>query len=119
MKQNDVMAAIEILKSSNVRLNYHIKELKSAANKAKHSKAEKEYYNVLANCKAEHEAVELAISALEKQLIEPPEHKVHEKYKSLGKNYYCQCGVMFVDFERNGTNFCGNCGQRLKEDCNG
>ena len=65
------------------------------------------------------EPLSLAISALEKQLPKPPEHKVHEKYKALGKNYYCSCGVMFVDFERNGTNFCGNCGQRLKEDCDG
>ena len=63
-------------------------------------------------------ANDIAIQALERQVAKPPEHKVHEKYKSLGKNYYCQCGVMFVDFERNGTNFCGNCGQRLKEDCN-
>lgn len=55
-----------------------------------------------------------AISALEKQLPTPPENKVHEKYKALGKNYYCKCGVMFVDFERNGTNYCGNCGQKLK-----
>ena len=63
--------------------------------------------------------VETVIHTLEKQLLKPPEHKVHEKYKALGKNYYCSCGVMFVDFERNGTNFCGNCGQALKEDCNG
>ncbi len=63
-------------------------------------------------------AARLAISALEKQLPQPPEHKVHEKYKALGKNYYCSCGAMFVDFERNGTNYCGNCGQKLKEDCN-
>jgi len=57
----------------------------------------------------------LAIQALEKQIAKPPEHKVHPKYKVLGKNYYCSCGVMFVDFERNGTNYCGNCGQKLRE----
>ncbi len=52
-----------------------------------------------------------------KQAVKPPILKVHPKFKSLGENYYCQsCGVMFVDFERNGTNFCGNCGQRLKEE---
>lgn len=61
------------------------------------------------------EALDLAISALEKQIIKPPENKVHEKHKALGKNYYCSCGVMFVDYERNGTNYCGNCGQRLKK----
>ena len=55
------------------------------------------------------------LQALEKQIVKPPEHKVHEKYKALGKNYYCSCGVMFVDFERNGTNYCGNCGQKLRE----
>ena len=59
-------------------------------------------------------AYDLAIYALEKQIQQPPEYKVREKYQALGKNYYCECGVMFVDFERNGTNFCGNCGQKLK-----
>ena len=58
----------------------------------------------------------LAIKALEKQLHQPPEHKVHEKYKALGKNYYCSCGVMFVDWENQPTNYCGNCGQKLKEE---
>jgi hypothetical protein len=60
------------------------------------------------------QAASVAIDALKKQIPKPPEYKVHLKYKSLGKNYYCECGVMFVDFERNGTTFCGNCGQRLK-----
>lgn len=60
---------------------------------------------------------ELAIQALEKQLLKPLEHKVHEKYKALGKNYYCSCGVMFVDWENQPTNYCGKCGQKLKEDC--
>ena len=40
---------------------------------------------------------------LKSNYLKPPEHKVHEKYKALGKNYYCSCGVMFVDFERNGN----------------
>ena len=57
---------------------------------------------------------ELILNALEKQIPKLPEHKVHEKYPTLGRNYYCTCGVMFVDFERNGTNYCGNCGQRLR-----
>ena len=51
---------------------------------------------------------------VEKATPRPPEYKVVEKYKALGKNYWCECGVMFVDFERNGTTFCGNCGQKLK-----
>ena len=55
------------------------------------------------------------IKACEKQTPKPPENKVHEKYPTLGKNYYCSCGVMFVDFERSGTNYCGNCGQKLRE----
>lgn len=59
--------------------------------------------------------IEVAISALEKQIVKPPDYKVHEKYKALGRNYYCSCGVMFVDFEKNGTNYCGNCGQKLRE----
>ncbi len=57
---------------------------------------------------------ELILNALEKQIPTPPENKVNEKYPTLGRDYYCTCGVMFVDFERNGTNYCGNCGQRLK-----
>jgi hypothetical protein len=60
------------------------------------------------------EPLQTAIAALEKQIPKPPEYKVVEKYKALGKNYWCTCGVMFVDFERNGTTFCGACGQRLK-----
>ncbi len=60
------------------------------------------------------EYAQMAVEALEKQIPKPPKNKVHEKYKALGKNYYCSCGVMFVDFERHGTNYCGNCGQRLK-----
>lgn len=54
------------------------------------------------------------VEALDKQIPKQPANKVHEKYPTLGRNYYCTCGVMFVDFERNGTNYCGNCGQRLK-----
>lgn len=61
-----------------------------------------------------HSAVALR-EALEKQIPKPPTYTVHEKYKTLGKNYYCQCGVMFVDFKRSGTNYCGNCGQRLRD----
>jgi len=57
---------------------------------------------------------DMAIQALEKQIPKPPTYETKEKYKALGKNYYCSCGVMFIDFERNGTNFCGNCGQRLE-----
>ena len=61
-------------------------------------------------------SLQTAIACMEKQLPKAPEHKVHEKYPTLGKNYYCSCGVMFVDFKRNGTNYCGNCGQKLKEE---
>jgi predicted SprT family Zn-dependent metalloprotease len=64
---------------------------------------------------AELEAEIIVLSALEKQMPKPPTYTVHEKYKTLGKNYYCQCGVMFVDFKRSGTNYCGNCGQRLRD----
>lgn len=60
-------------------------------------------------------ALDTAIAALERQMPKPPTYKVHEKYPMLGKNYYCDCGVMFGGFKRNGTNYCGNCGQRLKD----
>lgn len=66
-----------------------------------------------------YKACATAIDCMKKQLPKAPEYKVHEKYPTLGKNYYCSCGVMFVDFERNGTNYCGNCGQKLKEAQNG
>ena len=62
------------------------------------------------------EALNVALQALEKQIPKPPTYEVKEKYKALGKNYYCSCGVMVVDFERNGTNYCGNCGQKLRSD---
>lgn len=55
------------------------------------------------------------VEALEKQIPRPPENKVHKKYKMLGKNCFCKCGVMFIDWERNKTNYCGNCGQKLRE----
>ena len=87
MNQNDVREAIEYLK--------HI---------AEHPVMTGKY------C----EALKIAISALEKQLASEPENKVHEDYKVLGKNYYCKCGVMFYNWENQPTNFCGNCGQKLK-----
>lgn len=58
--------------------------------------------------------MDIAIADMEKQIPKPPEYKVVEKYAGLGKNYYCACGVLFVDFEWKGTNFCGNCGQKLR-----
>ena len=63
------------------------------------------------------QTIDMAIEALEKQIPKPPEYKVHEKYPTLGKDYYCQeCGVLFASWEdENGrTNYCGNCGQRLR-----
>lgn len=88
MNQNDIMAAIEELQDM-----------------AFHPSMKKEL-------SAKSNAV--AISALEKQIPKPPEHKVHDEYKSLGKNYYCPCGVMFLDWENQPTKYCGNCGQKLK-----
>ena len=93
MNQNDVRGAIDYYRQ-----------------KSKLSIGKRAERNVL------QQMAKIALVALEKQKPKPPEHKVHEKYKALGKNYYCHCGVMFVDFEKNGTNYCGNCGQKLKED---
>ena len=58
----------------------------------------------------------LAIEALEKQIPKPPVEKVNPKYPALGKMYYCECGVLFTGWGRpeEETNFCGNCGQKLK-----
>ena len=68
------------------------------------------------NISFEKGTFDIAITALEKQIAKPPDNKVSEKYPSLGKNYYCKCGVMFVDWENYPANYCGNCGQRLRED---
>ena len=87
---NDIEKSIEKLRSAN---SYHTQS----------------QYNL------DDETIDMAISAIEKQTPKPPINKVHKKYKTLGENHFCACGVMFIDFERNGTNFCWNCGQRLKE----
>ncbi len=52
----------------------------------------------------------------EKQIPHPPEFKVHPKYPNLGIFHYCKCGVMFPGWgnPRAETNYCGNCGQKLK-----
>ena len=54
----------------------------------------------------------------EKQIPKPPVEKVNPKYKALGKCFYCKCGVMLYEWDtyEGQTNFCGNCGQRFKED---
>ena len=41
---------------------------------------------------------------------------IKKEHKQLGKNYWCECGAMIMDWEYiKSTNYCGNCGQRLKE----
>lgn len=60
-------------------------------------------------------ALIMAIEALKKQMPIPPVYEVREKYKQLGKCYYCNCGVMLLGYEHGGSNYCGNCGQRLNE----
>jgi hypothetical protein len=66
----------------------------------------------------ETEAAKLAIEALEKQIPKPPIEKVNPKYPALGKMYYCECGVLFTGWgnPKEETNYCGNCGQKLKGD---
>jgi hypothetical protein len=59
--------------------------------------------------------IEIAIADMWKQLPQLPEHKVHADYPGLGKNYYCECGVLFSYWSEKSPNFCGNCGQRLRE----
>ena len=62
------------------------------------------------------EAVKMAIQALKKQIPKELEYKVKEQYSVIGKGYYCQCGALFPYWENihARTNYCGNCGQRLK-----
>lgn len=55
-------------------------------------------------------SIKLAIEALEKQMPYKPKNEVNPEYPALGRNYYCKCGVMFMD---KATNYCGNCGIKL------
>ena len=57
----------------------------------------------------------IIVEALNKQLITPPVDKVHPDYPYFGKNEYCICGVMFCDLSKFATNYCGNCGQKLRK----
>lgn len=57
-----------------------------------------------------------AIACMEKQIPIPPVNEVRAGYRALGKNYWCKCDVMFVDWENYKTNYCGNCGQKLREE---
>ena len=54
-----------------------------------------------------------AIKALEKQIAFTPINGINKNYPALGRNYYCKCGVMFIDWETDKTKYCGNCGQKL------
>lgn len=56
-------------------------------------------------------AKELAIQALEKQIPKSLENKVHPCFPNMGKFYICTCGAAYFE---EGSNYCGNCGQRLK-----
>lgn len=53
---------------------------------------------------------------VEKATPKPPTEKVSPKYPALGKMYYCECGVLFTGWgnPEAETNFCGNCGRKLK-----
>ena len=64
-----------------------------------------------------HSAVGIR-QVVEKQIPKPPVEKVNPKYPALGKMYYCTCGVLFYGWGKpeEETNFCGNCGQKIKGD---
>lgn len=59
-------------------------------------------------------AIMMAAEVLTKEVAVIPTLKISEEYPHLGENYFCRCGVMFYDFENSPTNYCGNCGQRLR-----
>lgn len=63
-----------------------------------------------------HSAIEIR-RIVEKQIPKPPVEKVHPKHKKLGKMHYCECGVLFYGWgnPEEETNYCGNCGQKLRE----
>lgn len=56
-------------------------------------------------------AVLMAMKALEKQITKPLEKKKNPNFSHLGKMHYCCCGVAYLG---KGSNYCSNCGQRLK-----
>lgn len=57
------------------------------------------------------------IHALEKQIPKPFVHELREKDRAWGKCDYCpSCGAMTFDSRFYRYNYCGNCGQRLRED---
>lgn len=60
------------------------------------------------------EHLDKAVEILEKQIEFMPIDGINKLYPTLGRNYYCKCGVMFMDWENNSTNYCGNCGQKLR-----
>lgn len=45
-----------------------------------------------------------------------PVKKRHPKYPNLGIFHYCVCGALFAGWGKpeEETNFCGNCGQKIK-----
>ena len=62
------------------------------------------------------EALDLAIGALEKQIVKPPTYEFREIDRAWNqKFYYCTCGTMFFDFDHYHNNYCANCGQKLRE----
>lgn len=73
----------------------------------------KELENAIEDCTSGEDecfrqALGMGIVALREDIPRPPQ--------KFGKDYYCECGVMFLAWDRPGcqTNYCGNCGQRLK-----
>lgn len=70
-----------------------------------------EYAKFEDECIAKGYTFNSLIEARDKQDVIPLEEKAHPHYKSVGKMYYCKCGVMYLD---NGSDYCCNCGQRLR-----
>ena len=58
----------------------------------------------------------LGATMLEKEIVKPPEFTVNRFHPILGKAHYCQCGVMLLNWDDRSqqTNYCGNCGQKLR-----
>lgn len=56
---------------------------------------------------AAYDALDMAISALEKQEGKKP-HKNYKSYSAV----WCDCGC-YLGFERDGKKYCPNCGQKI------
>ena len=76
-----------------------------------------EYYN--GEKTTEYRACQHAVEALEKQIVKEPT-TITDKNSigwKVGGTHKCKaCNAVFINWDNNKTNYCGNCGQKLREE---